>query len=100
MLSGVINLLDRIIHEVIGLARHGAEASHLPEQPFLHLDALTLIGGIELPGFAAQVLKDRAGSKDRNRPSARAIGIDDGWNAVVGRDAEKLRPELLATADV
>ena len=56
--------------------------------------------GIELAGLAPEILQDGAGFEDRDRPSARAVGIDDRRHAVVGGDFEESGLELLALADI
>ncbi|KAI1691990.1 hypothetical protein DdX_21503 [Ditylenchus destructor] len=82
------------------LAGHRAEAAHLPEQPLLDVDAPALVGRIEFSVLAAEILQDRAGFEDRDRLAVRPLGIDDRRHAVVRRDRQELRLELVALADV
>ena len=67
------NLLRRVEAEMVRLPRHRPEPAHLPEQPLIDLDARTLVRRIELAGLAPEILQDRAGFEDRNRPAARAV---------------------------
>ena len=85
---------------MVALARLRAEIGHLPEQPLIDLDAGALAGRIEFAGLAAEILQDRAGLEDRDRPAAGPARIDDRRHAVVGRDRQKLRLELVAARDV
>jgi hypothetical protein len=83
------------------LARHRPEPGHLPEKPFQGLGLATCIARQKLTGLAGEVDEDRAGFEYGERTAAiRRLVIDDGRNAVVGRDREKLGPELLSLADV
>ncbi|CFM29709.1 Uncharacterised protein [Bordetella pertussis] len=100
-LDGVGDALGRIGREVVVLAGHGAQSAHLPEQPLQHVGAPAQVGGDELAGLLGQVQQDGAGLEQRDRRAA--IGrrlIDDGRDAVVGRDGQEFRLELLALADV
>ena len=54
----------------------------------------------EAPGLAREILQDRAGFEHRNRLAVGPVGIDDRGHAIVRRDGEKGRLELLARADV
>ncbi len=69
-------------------------------QPLLDLDAAALVPRIESAGLAAEILQDRAGLEDRDRPAARTVVIDDRRHAVVGRDRQEFRLELIAARDV
>src|SRR5215471_6434925 len=99
-LDGIWQLLGRIISEVVRLPRLGAEIGHLPEQPLVDFDAAALVPRIEFSGLAAEILQNRAGLEDRDRPAVGAVVIDDRRHAVVGRDGQKLRLELVALGDV
>ena len=92
--------LRRVMPEVDRLSRHRAEPADLPVQPLLDRDAGALLARIEFSGFAAEILQDRAGFEDRDRPPARTGGIDDRRHAVVRRNRQKLRRELLALRNV
>ena len=98
--DGVGDRLRRVTAEVIGLAGHRAEPADLPEQPLLDGDARALLARIKFAGLAAEILQDGAGLEDRDRPPARAGGIDDRRDAVVRRDRQKVRRELLAFGNV
>ena len=98
--DGVWQLLGRIMSEVVCLPCLGTEVGHLPEQPLLDLDAAALVPRIEFSGLAAEILQDRAGLEDRDRPAVGTVVIDDGRHTVVGRDRQKLRLELVALGDV
>jgi hypothetical protein len=57
--------------------------------------------GDEAAGLVGEVEQDRAGFEQRNRRAA--VGrrlVDDGRDAVVGRDLEEVGGELFALADV
>jgi len=88
------------VSKVVGLAGFGAEIGHLPEQPLVDFDAATLVLRIELPGLAAEILQDGAGLEDRDRLAVRAPVIDDRRHAVVGRDRQELRLELIAPGNI
>ena len=91
----------RVAAEVVGLAGLRAEVGHLPEQPLVDLRrGRARSRRIELAGLAAEVLQDRAGLEHRDRPPARPVGIDDRGDAVVRRDFQERRLELLAARDV
>src|SRR6478609_3396828 len=73
----------------------GTEIGHLPEQPLIDLDAPALVMGIELPGLAAEILENGTRLEDRDRLAVRAVVVDDRRHAIVGRDRQELRLELL-----
>ena len=85
--DGIRHLAWCEAEKMMRLSRHRSEPAHLPEQPFLHLYALAFRPGIEASGFASEILQDCTGFKYRNQLAARAIGVDNGRNAVVWRDA-------------
>ena len=89
-----------VFQEMMCLARHRAEAAHLPHQPFFDRDAIAFGGAIKLPGLAGQVHQDRTAFEYRDRRPVRPIGIDDGGHAVVGRNFQELRGKLVARTDV
>ncbi len=86
--------------EVIGLTAHRAEAAHLPEQPLADRHALARGLAAEAPRLGREILQDRARLEHRDRLAVGPVGIDDRRHAVVRRDREKGRVELLARADV
>src|SRR2546422_2786255 len=55
--DGIRVLLGCIDAEMMGLPSHRAEVARLPKQPFVDRYASPLVGGIELPGLAAEVLQ-------------------------------------------
>ena len=59
-----------------------------------------LVARIKFSGLAAEILQDGAGLEHRDRPPARAVRIDDRRNAVVRRNRQKLRRELLALGNI
>jgi hypothetical protein len=90
-----------VLHEVMVLAGHGAEAAHLPEQPLQGVDADARVGGQEAPALFGQVKEDGAGLEDGDRFAAPCRGgVDNGRDAVVGGNAQEVRLELFALADV
>ncbi len=92
--------LRRVLAEMMVLPRHRPEAAHLPEQPLDRLGPAAQIGGEEFSFLFSQIQQDSAGFEDRDRRAA--VGrrlIDDRGDAVVRRDLEEFRLELLAGAD-
>ncbi|MBA7484260.1 hypothetical protein ES707_19784 [subsurface metagenome] len=99
--DGVFDLFLRVDIEVMVLSRHRPEAAHLPERPLDHVIAGMKIGGQELAGLLAEVKQHRAGLEDRDRlAAALRFVIDHRGDAVVRRDLQKVRLELLALADL
>ncbi|MNT17947.1 hypothetical protein D3C72_1531280 [compost metagenome] len=86
---------------MVVLSRHRAQAAHLPEQPLHDFGTSPHIHRQELPAFLGQVLQNRARLEQGQRRAAifRRL-VDDGGNAVIRRDGEKLGLELLALADM
>ncbi len=82
------------------LPRHRAEVRHLPEQPFIHFNALALVSGIEFSGLASEILQDRARLKDGNGFAVWPRRIDNRRHPIVRRDFEKIGLELIAPLDV
>ena len=99
-LDRVRQLLGRIVSKVVRLAGFGAEIGHLPEQPLVDFDATALVLRIELSGLAAEILQNCAGLEDRDRLAVRAIIIDDRQHAIVGRDCQEVRLELIALGNI
>src|SRR5471032_2515459 len=98
---GVRQRLRRVLREVVGLSRHRTESAHLPEQPLQRDVAAAQILRDEAAGLVGQVQQDRARFENRDRRAA--VGrrvVDDGGDAVVRRDAQELRLELFALADM
>ena len=66
--DGVGQFLGRVMAEMVRLPGFGTEIGHLPEQPLVDLDAAAFVLGIEFAGLAAEILQDRTGLEDRDRP--------------------------------
>ena len=98
--AGVLDVLWRILQEMVRLAEHRADAAHLEHQPLQHAVAPARIGRQELAGLLGEVDQDRAGFEHRDRLAVGAVGIDHGRHLVVRRDLEELGLELVARADV
>src|SRR5204863_4194350 len=100
-LNGVGEFLHCIVAEVIVLSGHGAEIAHLPEQPLDALGAPAQLARQEPAGFLRKIEQYRAGLEQRNRLAA--IGrfmIDNRGDAIIRRNDEEMRFELLSLADV
>src|SRR5262249_17191199 len=97
----VRHLLRRILAEMMVLAGHRAEPAHLPEEPLQHLGAAAEIARDEAAGLLGEIEKYGARFEERDRRTAiRRRVIDDRRNAVVGRDFQELRLELVTGTDV
>jgi hypothetical protein len=96
-----LNLVDGVVAEMIVLAGHRPEIAHLPEQPLDRLVAAAQIARDELSGLVGEIEEDRARLEQGDWLAAvsRRV-IDDGRYAVVRRDRQERRFELLALADV
>src|SRR5580765_1384742 len=64
-----------VILEVVDLARHRPDATHLPEQPLIDLDARAFVGGIKLSGLAPEILQDRTGLENGDWPPAGPLRV-------------------------
>src|SRR5262249_7904998 len=94
-------LLQRILREVVVLPAHRAKAAHLPEEPLDGLVALARVGRKELAGLLGEIEQHGARFEHRDGlAAALRLVIDQRRNAVVRRNRQKLRLELLALADV
>src|SRR5258705_2827975 len=77
-IDGILLIFRRgIVTEVHRLPRLGPQIGHLPVEPLLDLDAAALVPWIESTGLAAEILQDRAGLEDGDRPAARTVRVDD-----------------------
>ncbi len=95
------NFLGRVVREMMVLPGHGPEPAHLPEQPLKNVGPPAQITRHELAGLLREINQDGAGLEHADRRAApRGIMVDDRGHAVVRRNPEELRPELLARADV
>src|SRR5216684_4050098 len=100
-IDGVFDFFLGVIAEVMVLPRHRTEPAHLPERPLNRVVTAVDVGGKEFSGLLRQIQQHRAGFEDRNRlAAALRLMIEHCGNAVVGRDRQKLRLELVALADV
>src|SRR4051794_33467965 len=70
-------LLARKRDEMVHLARHRAEAAHLPHQPFVDGYALLKRCRQELSGLFAEIEQDGAGFEYADGLALRPFGIDD-----------------------
>ncbi len=87
--------------EMVVLPGHRPEPAHLPEQPLHALGAAAQVGRQEFAGLLGEIEQDGAGLEHRERrAAARRIVIDDGGDAVIGRDFQELAIELFAFSDV
>src|SRR3984957_6775266 len=97
----VFDFLLGVVAEVMVLARHRPEPAHLPERPLQGVVTAVDIGGKKLSGLLGEIEQHRAGFEDRDRLAAAfRLVIDHRGNAVVRRDRQKLRLELIALADI
>ena len=94
----VLLVLD--LQEMVHLAEHRAEPAHLPHQPLQNGHLSRQVPGPELAGLGTEIDQDGAGLEDADRFAVRSLGIDDGGDAIVRADAQELRLELLALANV
>src|SRR6202049_4836415 len=87
--------------EMVPLTEHRADAAHLEHYPF---EAFVAAERILRDQFATSLFReinqDRRRFKERERLAARAVGVDDRRNAVVCRDLQELRLELVAGANI
>ena len=99
--DGVGDPLGRVLDEMMVLAGHRAEATHLPEQPLQHLDPAAQVGRDEPAGLLGEIEQDGAGLEDGDRAAAAGgIVVDDRRHPVVGCDRQEPGPELLSATDV
>ena len=96
----VFDLLRRVAEEVVRLAEHRADVSHLRHDPLHHLPALAQVLGQELAGLGRQIEEHGAGFRERERFPVGPLLVDHRRNLVVRRDGEEFRLELLARADI
>src|SRR5690606_12364245 len=98
--NSVLDFFTRINAEMASLPGHWAKAAHLPHEPFIYCNPLSLILRVEFPEFPAQILEDRTGFKNGNRIATRSFRIDNCGHSVVGGDFQKLGIKLIAFADI
>ena len=85
-----------VFDEVVRLPCHRANAAHLPHEPLIDGNAITLGCAAEFASFASEVLQDRTAFKDGNGIAIGSVRIGDGGHAVVGGDFEEISSELIA----
>jgi hypothetical protein len=85
---------------MVCLAGNRPEVADLPVEPFFYRHAGALFLRIKSAGLAPEVLQNRARLEHRDRLAVRSSRVDDGRDAVVGRDRQKVRFELRALGDV
>src|SRR5579883_2687213 len=94
-------LFRRILAEMMVLPGHRPEPAHLPEQPLQHVEAAAQILGQELARLLCEIDEDGARFEDAHRRAAAGrIVVDDRRYAIVRRDLEEVRLELVALADI
>ena len=100
-LNGVRHRLRRVVVEVMILPEHRPEPGHLPEQPLQGGGAFAQALAQQFAGLLRQIQQDFTGFEQADRLAAvHRLLIDDRRDFVVGRNAQKVRFELLAGADV
>src|SRR5438067_8956247 len=85
--------------EMVRLAEHGTDPTHLEHEPYQRLGATTWIAGEELPGLFREVNEDGAGFEERDR-AARPLVINDRGYLAVGIEGDEVRSKLFALGDV
>ena len=77
------------------LTKHRTNAAHLEHHPLHGLVALGRIRRHQLAGFLRQIDQDGTRLKQRQWLTARAIGVNDGGDFVVGVERDELGSELI-----
>src|SRR6516165_104438 len=95
-LLGVGRLALVVFHEMVDLPEHRSRPAHLPHQPFQHAVAWLALLRQQLACLVREIDHQRT----RLHQADPGVAVDDGRNAIVGADLEKLRFELLVLADV
>jgi hypothetical protein len=86
---------------VVVLAQHWPQAAHLPVEPLEHVGAIAQFRRQKLPGLLGQVLQN--GPRLKHTQGLATVGgfvVNDGGNAVVGGNGEKIWGKLFALANV
>jgi hypothetical protein len=96
----VLDLLRRVLQEVVRLPEHRPDVPHLEHHPLHHLPALADVLGQELAGLRGEVEEDRPRFGERHGLAARTVGVHHRRHLVVGRDLEEFGLELVAHADI
>src|SRR5712692_9066812 len=97
---GVLDLLRRVLQEMVRLAEHRADVAHLRHDPLHHHPALAQPLRQEPAGLRGEVEQHRARLGERERFPARPVLVDHRRDLVVRRGGEEIELELVARADV
>src|SRR6185295_8897353 len=95
----VLDLLRRVLEEVVRLAGHRPEATHLPVDPLQNAVFPGRVARQEFPRLVREVLQDRAGLEERQF-SAVPVTIHDGRHLVVRAYLKEFGFELITLIDV
>src|SRR5208283_3112672 len=97
----IAELLGRVLFEMMVLAGHWAKAANLPEKPFERRDPPAQIPWQKFTRLFGKIEEDGARFENRHRGATVAgILINDRWNAIIGRNRQKFRLELVPSAEV
>src|SRR6266540_950078 len=96
----VLDLLRRVLQEMMRLAEHRTDVAHLRHDPLHHHPALAQPLRQEPAGLRGEVEQHRPRLGERERFPARPVLVDHRRDLVVRRDGEEIGLELLARADV
>src|SRR6267143_1494337 len=96
----VLDLLGRVLQEMVRLPEHRADVPHLEHGPLHHLPAIAQVPGQELAGLRGEVEEHRTRLGERERFSARAFPVDHRRDLVIGRDGEEFRLELVTRSNI
>src|SRR3546814_11629641 len=92
--------LFRSFVEEAELAEQRADAAHLPHHPLDRLVTRSRIGREELPALVGEIDQDRARFEQRERLSARPVGVIDRRDLAVGIEREEGRIIAFVRHDV
>src|SRR5467141_2121531 len=96
----VLDLLGRVLQEMVRLPEHRADVPHLEHDPLHHLPAIAQVPRQELAGLRGEIEQHRARLGEHERLSARAFLVDHRRDLVIGRDGEEFRLELVTRSDI
>src|SRR6266852_477030 len=96
----VLDLLGRVLQEMVRLAEHRPDVPHLEHGPLHHQPAIAQLARQELAGLRGEVEQHRPRLGERERLAARPVLVDHRRDLVVRRDGEEIGLELVAHADV
>src|SRR6267142_500585 len=97
---GVLDLLRRVLQEVVRLPEHRPDVPHLEHHPLHYLPAIAHVLRQKPAGLGGEVEQHRARLGERERLAAGTALVDHRGDLVVGRDRQELGLELVARADV